>query len=578
MNNLRELTGGMTPEEIGEAISLAGQVVAFNSISDMASGLCSNGSTLAATKLNVQPLAAVDLDTGNIYRLSTLNYARTAEGDSSWSPSNDEDSFYLYNGTSYIASIITGSGRGGTTVTPDMFGGGQAGIELAFASGENVSSTSEEYQLSSSLTAPSTGVVSDLSLSGSSAENMRFNAGTADLTLNRLVMDCASGIALHQNQPNNRNILLLAARINAVSYALLSNNASDGSDGFIVAASYISSSSSDGVEWNHPDCNSSHYTLAANIIEGGPDGSSSSSGFGIGIAGTQGHVTALNQIRATRQEAIHIEDGQQRGVVLGNTGQTNKHGTLMLAPTNAEIEEGSVLTVSNHFEFVGADKSGKYGLYSVWNANGSISWPVYLANCANGFQMGMQAGSGHHVAMGNLFQNIDYGVASVKDSYVWGENFIRGGCDYFAKANNNFWCGKLTSDTQPSIALIHAAGSTNRVGTVMKGFCFPVLGAHTGSGTETLFETNVSLTSSNLMNGSICIMSSATLTNNMVYMADISWDGSVLTVTNQSRKHGGGTSSSQVFVSNGKLAFKCYADVTISDKFMVDFEGHYYQG
>jgi hypothetical protein len=462
-------------------------------------------------------------------------------------------------------------------VTPETFGGGELGFKAALSSGYNVKDGESEYTITSLATLPNDKVVALVAVTGANAENVRYAPDGSDTTLIAVDIDCTSGIALHQNQPNSMDQITALSKIKSAGYAFLSNDNSDGSDGYIFALNYAFSENADAVEINHPDENSSHFSTIGNILDAGLSGSSTSSGFGVGVAGTQGHITALNHVRSSRREAYHVEDGQRRGVVIGNTGLTNLHGVLVLPPKVSDGEAHGPVVVGNHLEEATGTKTGKYGLYSVNNAAGSIEWPVYAANHLDGFEYGAWAGAGYSIVNDNVFKDVDYPVSVAKDGHAIGINGVRGQCLSLARMHNRCSVGKLVSETQPTNSIIEFTGSATEAGSIMSGFNIIATGEHTGSGSiETVATTTVELNSNILMSGKISII--PTNSNYSVLICDVVWDGSTLTTSNVVRKGRGSASSTAVIESGGVMCVEMFAGVAVPNlKLNIDFNGFYYK-
>jgi hypothetical protein len=222
-------------------------------------------------------------------------------------------------------------------------------------------------------------------------------------------------------------------------------------------------------------------------------------------------------------------------------------------------------------------KTGKYGLYSVNNAAGSIEWPVYAANHLDGFEYGAWAGAGYSIVNDNVFKDVDYPVSVAKDGHAIGINGVRGQCLSLARMHNRCSVGKLVSETQPTNSIIEFTGSATEAGSIMSGFNIIATGEHTGSGSiETVATTTVELNSNILMSGKISII--PTNSNYSVLICDVVWDGSTLTTSNVVRKGRGSASSTAVIESGGVMCVEMFAGVAVPNlKLNIDFNGFYYK-
>lgn len=460
-------------------------------------------------------------------------------------------------------------------VTPEMFGGGESGFKAALASGYNVKDGESEYTITSLATLPNDKVVALVAVTGANAENVRYAPDGSDTTLIAVDIDCTSGIALHQNQPNSMDQITALSKIKSDGYAFLSNNNSDGSDGYILALNYLHSEDADAIELNHPDENSSHFSTIGNIVETGNSLTSGTAGFGVGIAGTQGHITALNHCRLSRNEAYHIEDGQRRGILLGNTGLTELHGVLVLPPKVSDGEAHGPLVIANHLEESTGTKTGKYGLYSVVNTDGSIEHAVFLGNHLDGFERGISAGSKITIADSNVLKDVDYACRVTQGGRLFGTNYVRGECNSFSLSDNRTIAGKFISDTAPTGNVIEFVGGSTQCGSILKGFSFPVAGTHTGSGSNEIVATlPVAMDGNTLLKGRMSISSNGS--NYSVSLLDVSWDGSTLTVDRVTKSNGGAASTTLV-VSSGYLCVQMFSNTSLNNEITIDFEGYYYQ-
>lgn len=460
-------------------------------------------------------------------------------------------------------------------VTPEMFGGGSAGFIASLASGYTVhSDLTTTYDLITSQSLTDNLYLQSVKLTGANAENLKFRSGDNNVKLRDIDIDCSSGIAIHHNAQSN-DATIVTSKIGSTSYAFLSNDGASGSDGLLLALNYIRSDNSDAVELNHPSGGASHQSVLGNIIETDNTATTTSSGFGVGVAGTQGHITALNHVRLSRNESYHYEDEQKRGICLGNTGLTENHGVTLYPAASGESATG-VITQANHITENTGTKTGKYGAWCIYNANGTLKYNIFNANYLKGFERGLDGGAGVQVAAANVFANVDYGIALSTGGKVFSENLIAGACTSLARLNNKTWCPKLAADTPITGDLINFVGSSGAAGAVLKGFNIPVNGVHTGGSTSmAMCVTPIKLNSETRLHGKICITN--TTSNYSVYIADVVWDGTTLTKTNTVNKNGGGMTSCRVELGTGYMEIWAYSNTSISTQFTIDFDGYYYE-
>lgn len=407
------------------------------------------------------------------------------------------------------------------------------------------------------------------SYTGSLAENMKYPSASSDVLIMGIEIDCPSGIAIHHNQPNSNDNKTVLSKIKSVGYAFLSNQTSDGSDGYILALNEIYSEDSDAVELNHPDENSRNFITLGNLIKAGPTGASSSSGFAVGIAGTQGHITALNHIRGSRQEALHVEDGQKRGVLIGNTGENlDEHGLLILNAKTTDGDADGVIAVGNHLEHTDPlSKAGTKGMWCVYDVNGNLDRNALVANYLKGFESGFDSGTGsRHLADNNVFEECDEAIRSGSNDVI-GVNIAKD-CPTLAVVGNHGKVGKIISVTQPTT--VFNANHAN--GGILDGFHAPFLISHTGGTSQNMDLMDIPF----LMDGRITARF-INGSNMVVYSAHINWDGTTFTESNVVRRHVGSLSSAAFVENAGKLAFRLFSGSAFTNKTVkIDFDGFMY--
>lgn len=387
-----------------------------------------------------------------------------------------------------------------------------------------------------------------------------------------------AGIAVHHNARADGTLIALS-RITADGYGLLSNSSSDNSTGFVALGNYIYSDKSDAIEWNHPDENSSDFIAIGNVLTASTNGSSVSSGFAVGIAGTQYHVTIGNIVKESRQEAFHVEDGQTGGIIIGNSAHgLQEDGIHILAPASGSGAGDGVIVHGNFLYHEGL-QTGFYGVRCVGDSNGAQDLSLIGGNYVKGFDSGLRFGSvisssapQFFIADGNAADDCNVAVDVGKGSSIFGDN-ISDGCATLFKLNNRAKAGRVFSRSEPT-TIVSYAGTTSEPGGMCRGFVFPVEITHSASPNSQSFDL---FSMADLLSGRLAIYLENG-SNFFVYIADISWDGTTLTVTNPVSNNSGTVGSTTVINNSGALAvqFSTTSAITAKDV-IVDFDGYYYK-
>lgn len=280
----------------------------------------------------------------------------------------------------------------------------------------------------------------------------------------------ATGININTSGIRNWNIH--DDKITTIGYGILSNSSADIS-GMIITNNFISSEQADSIALNDPEhLGQGGMSIVGNIIETGDSGTNSSSGFSFSAAATYGAAIIGNVSLSSRNEAFHFEDNQHTNVLVGNIGlNCNTHGIAMgqFSGENGE----SLLVVENSLR--ARTGSVSYGIYSVWDNNGSISGMSFLGNKTYGFLYGLSNGVEDALVDGNIFSNC-LGAALYVDGGggVHGTNFSSNNLT-LAKTLKSSLIGKIVSDIQPNILLDTSAHAINSMGSILRGFSYPLL-------------------------------------------------------------------------------------------------------
>lgn len=403
------------------------------------------------------------------------------------------------------------------------------------------------------------------------AEFMTIPANSEGIKLLGAKVVAQAGIALHQNSANSKNTFVVGSKVYAAGYGILSAMTSGGSDGFIVAASEVYSDLHDAVEWNHPSLTSYNYTVGLSLITGGPNGSSGGSGFGIGVAGTQGHISIGNHIRAARQQGYHAEDGQRRGISALNTMQSAETAVHLLNPPSPATADG-VIVMGNYANW-GGSKATAYGVRVVADGNGVLGFNVVAANYMRGYGVGYSFGAGAIQATGvnvaaDCTEVLSIGLASV----AVGDFYAKGTTTFIEGAAASI-TGRIISDTAPT-SIITKAGAAFP-GPYAKGLIFPFTVSHTGGGGAENFV--ICALPAGGMAGRLTV-TAGNGTVGLIISAMIEWDGTTFSALAgpQFARTNGGPSSVTIVKSGSDLCLRFTSGVALSTVGKADFDGPFY--
>lgn len=152
-------------------------------------------------------------------------------------------------------------------------------------------------------------------------------------------------------------------------YGVLFNPGTLGGRGVVVDQNTFTGVCGDAIEMNAATGGTGRrlreVTISDNRIER-PCGVGSSSGFGIGLAGVSGFRVTGNTISGARNEAVHVEDGTERGVISGNR---IRGGGIGNRPAIAIYRTVADVTVESN-EVSGFDGQG---IAVLWDSSGSAT-------------------------------------------------------------------------------------------------------------------------------------------------------------------------------------------------------------
>lgn len=429
---------------------------------------------------------------------------------------------------------------------------------------------------------------------GNIAEFITIPASSTQVTLRDVKITAGTGIALHQNLTNSVDTIIYGPRVDSAGYSILSNENSDGSDGFVILGGVAASSTSDAVNFNHPGTAGS---LATNYNYSSIGMLLSSGNFAYSISGTLGWVAIGNHIRTSTLEAFHIEHSQRRGIIGFNTVKAAvANGVQLLPPLTADPAADPVVVMGNSITHTGAP-STTIGINVVNNAQtpGYLISNSIVGNVLRDFGVGITQATSTQLVDNNvviLNSSAGTGLQASRQSYMAGTNAVQEfipGTHVAVEIGAASTVGSVIINglraneyvlpaAVPPTILTHSDG--RGTGGKCYGFFFKISGSHAGGGTDNinLFQCGANAR----MRGNL----SVSLDNNVTglfYSAAVHWDGTTLTVgstlaENEIEQYAGAISAGIFNASAGLIRFNFNSTPALSGvTFVVDFSGIFFQ-
>lgn len=561
------------------------------------------------------------LTTGSSYKFILQTSLATQIGSyDNISGSNDFTSIYAALAASSGSSLIGFIAAGGATaetvqtklrqiVTPQDFGAVDDGttvdrtaINSAIAASDRIYAPTETAYLASKIGDTGTILLGAKTLldsgyykdTGNVAEFITIPASSTQVTLRDVKITAGTGIALHQNLTNSVDTIIYGPRVDSAGYSILSNENSDGSDGFVILGGVAASSTSDAVNFNHPGTAGS---LATNYNYSAIGMMLSSGNFAYSISGTLGWAAIGNHIRTSTLEAFHIEHSQRRGVIGFNTVKAAvANGVQLLPPLTADPAADPVVVMGNSITHTGAP-STTIGINVVNNAQtpGYLISNSIVGNVLRDFGVGISHATSTQLVDNNvviLNSSAGTGLQASRQSYMAGTNAVQ---EFIPATHVAVEIGAASTvgsviinglraneyvlpAAVPPTILTHSDG--RGTGGKCYGFFFKISGSHAGGGADNinLFQCGANTR----MRGNL----SVSLDNNatgLFYSAAVHWDGTTLTVgstlaENEIEQYAGSFSSGIFNASAGLIRFNFNSTPALSGvTFVVDFSGIFFQ-
>lgn len=473
-------------------------------------------------------------------------------------------SVFAFMGGAVLGSTAIAQPRGAAA---DTAAGAQPPQDIAKALSRNglfTGSLDTPYPTPTITLAPSASIFS-AHLAGAREQKslLESPANAANIKISNTILRSPGGIAFHQNKANAANTKIIGSSIFSSGYGILANRNGRDSASFLVMGSTVESDTSDAIEWNQPDANCRAYSAIGNFLSAKQGGSEATAGFAVGIAGTQSHITVANQILQARNAAIHLEDAQARGVVVGNSASgCMKDGFTAQAGTGAS-GDGAVVA-SNQFNAAGPNAGT--GVWNIHDRNGVVRLHAISSNRARGFRTGYWLdGAGIQATENNVSLDCQTGLKLGNQAVGLGHWYSQNTANPATLGALSIG-GKLVSQS-PVSALIARSGNPAPGGYV-KGFLIPLAPSDAARALAVCpLPTR--------MAGRLTVMFSSGGQGGM-FSADIAWNGKELNVSGTVSHFTGTVSVAALRADDGKLTAQLAGSGAVTAGY-ADFDGIYYQ-
>ena len=233
-------------------------------------------------------------------------------------------------------------------------------------------------------------------------------ASGCSFTIDNVKITTLRGTGVHISHSNNKNCFVTNCDIDTKGFGILVEENTDGGSDLHVIGNNISSCA-DAVEINtiHQTADKFKNVVVANNIletkESESGNNPTGSGFAFGVATGKNISVTGNVIKASRREAIHIEDGTEDIVVTDNVLNNCKTDGIIIY--NVDSKSTQSPTISNNIiKSESNDKSTGNGIYLGYSVEGSLKYPTLTNNQIYGFK--------------NAFRIDDYRCEALLDNSV----------------------------------------------------------------------------------------------------------------------------------------------------------------
>lgn len=355
------------------------------------------------------------------------------------------------------------------------------------------------------------------------------------------------------------------AKVTAGGYGILLNNNAQGSNLEISNSSI--EAGADAIEINTTAGNFSGIKIIGNSINALGDSTAATAGFAVGIARGKDIVVSGNIIEHSRNEAVHIEDAQERVIVSNNViKDCLRDGVRLLNQTGAK----PVILTNNHIKKLASDHTGS-GIYAVYDPRGTLTGSTLTGNIVEGFDRGLDLGADavHHIDGCSI---LDCNTAvSLWTGRTSGTIFAKD-CPTLAQGGPGSRFGKIISLTEPA-AILQYTGTQGYQGTTLEGFSFKkaaVTAPNNGYTDYTLFKLPTAF------DGKL-VLKYANNYDRIYFTADVTYSNHSLTINHQWNASNGVTAAPYLKMVNNNLVVNFYSAASRQVGFDIDFEGVFYQ-
>jgi hypothetical protein len=428
-----------------------------------------------------------------------------------------------------------------------------------------------------------------------STQLIAATASASDVTLDSIdlssdITASPNGIGVQVNQSSSHRWRLIGSTLNVYGFGYLQNDGAGGSVGHVVSGNYITTQTGDCVEINTPTTAAQDVVISGNVLKVAA-GSGTAEGFGVGLAHVNGAAVLGNVIERAWVSSLHVEDGSKNVSFIGNVSKScQSHGLTVNAGGTGgnQAQAKAVIAIGNQLE---ADSigAGLAGIYIIYDGSGTVYGSSIVGNVVRNFESGLWlGGNATHHASGNTIDSCTYAIRCETGDSVYtritGSNIVLGTATALLYASGAtgvmVQAGSFICDTKPTNIILKDAA--NRPGCSVAGFSWPqtqLLSA--GSTTWTnLFPAS----STCVIRGRLTVQAhnnAAAVADNTYFCADITWDGTTLTLIGAAKQDNGALASTgsdaygALRVSGGQLQYGWFCASAITIRADVNFDGLY---
>lgn len=324
---------------------------------------------------------------------------------------------------------------------------------------------------------PGSEITSTIAVDNPTVALILSNAIIDGLRLN----DNGQGSAIQMNSANcNNNILVNSIISSATSYTFLHNDAP--SDTMIVAHN-IMNAVADAIEFNHPTTIASNAVINGNVL-------TATQGFPLGIARLNSFVAMGNIIKQAGNTAVHIEDLNNGGVLVGLSAiQCQEDGFTIQVPVTMKGKPGPMTTGFMSLKNTSGSPSSWAGLTCINDGNGGVTQHIAMGNVLDTWGTAMVVSDSQDMlAEGNILRNAVLGAFTIKHGNLIGIQACENTPAFYQGQAGSLAEGFSSTTTVTSI--ISKSGS-NFPGPALRRrpqVRIPVTIAHTGGSTQQWFS------------------------------------------------------------------------------------------